>query len=122
LDPSIALTAGGMGTWTADEDIKLKAAVQMHGTSKDWAAIAVLVPSRTKTQCRNRWKNALDPSIALLVGPKIRWTADEDIELKNAIQIHGGKNWKAVTAMVQGRTKKQCHGRWHYLGSQYPLR
>jgi hypothetical protein len=48
-------------TWTEDEDSKLKIAVQTHG-GKDWAAIAALVPSRTKIQCHDRWHNALDPS------------------------------------------------------------
>jgi hypothetical protein len=35
LDPRIALTAGSMGIWTEDEDLKLKAALQTHG-SKNW--------------------------------------------------------------------------------------
>jgi hypothetical protein len=73
MDPSIALTAGRTGKWTADEDSKLKVAVQMHG-GKDWKAIATLVQGRTERQCCRRWHNllgrdVLDPSsIAVTAG------------------------------------------------------
>jgi hypothetical protein len=33
------------------------------------------------------------------------------IKLKAAVQIHGGKNWDAVAALVPGRTRKQCQNR-----------
>jgi myb proto-oncogene protein len=112
LDPSISLTGGRGGRWTADEDIKLKDAVQMHG-SNNWDAIATLVPGRTRDQCSNRWHSALDPSIALTAGRGGKWTADEDTKLKDAVQIHGGKNWNQIAALVPGRTKEQCGNRWH---------
>jgi hypothetical protein len=43
--------------WTQDEDDKLKDVVQMHDgeDGQDWAAIAWLVPGRTKRQCMSRW-------------------------------------------------------------------
>jgi hypothetical protein len=53
VDASIDGTTGRTGTWTEDEDIKLKDAVQMHG-GKNWIAIAALVPGRTKSQCNSR--------------------------------------------------------------------
>jgi hypothetical protein len=62
LIPSIALTAGRTGKWTPDEDDKLKDSVQMHG-EKDRAAIAALVPGRTRTRCRKRWHAVSDCSI-----------------------------------------------------------
>jgi hypothetical protein len=67
LDPSIDPTTARAGKWTEDEVSKLKDAVQTHG-GKNWVAIAALVPGRTKTQCYNRWKNVLDPSVALTAG------------------------------------------------------
>jgi myb proto-oncogene protein len=42
IDPTTART----GKWTADEDKKLKDAIQTHGN--DWTSIAALVPGRTK--------------------------------------------------------------------------
>jgi hypothetical protein len=112
LDPSIDRTAGRTGKWTEDEDNKLKKAVQLHG-GKKWAAIALLVPGRTKYQCTTRWHDALNPSIALTAGRKGKWTEDEDIKLSHAVQTHGGKNWNSIAAMVPGRAQKQCSSRWH---------
>jgi uncharacterized protein (DUF2237 family) len=112
LDPNIALTAGSMGRWTADENIKLKAALQMHG-SKDWAAIAVLVPGRTKFQCATRCNDVVISSIALVAGRRASWIEDEDLKLKKAVQMHGGKDWAAIAALVPGRTKCQCRRRWN---------
>jgi hypothetical protein len=114
LDPSIALTTGRTGKWTEDEDIKLKNSVHMHG-GKGWKAIAALVQGRTKIQCCNRWHDLLDPSIDLTAGRKGKWARDEDIKLKAAVQTHGGKSWDEIAALVQGRTRKQCFNRWHYV-------
>jgi hypothetical protein len=115
LNPSIALTSGRSGKWTPSEDDKLKDSVQMHG-GKDWAAIAVLVPGRTKKQCCNRWKSVLDPSIDRTPpGRTGKWTLDEDNKLEDAVQRHGDKykDWVAISALVPGRTKNQCCCRWH---------
>jgi myb proto-oncogene protein len=108
IDPMTACT----GRWTAVEDIKLKDAVQTHG-GKDWAAIAALVPGRTKLQCRMRWKDALDSNIDPTTVRAGKWSEDEDKKLKGAVLTHGGKNWDKIAALVPGRTKKQCNKRWH---------
>jgi myb proto-oncogene protein len=112
LNPSITLTAGRTGIWTIDEDIKLKDAVQTHG-GKNWDAIAALVPGRTRTQCRSRWVDILDPNIDRTTGRTGTWSEDEDVKLNDAVQTHGGKNWAAITALVPGRSKSQCRHRWY---------
>jgi hypothetical protein len=109
LNSSIDRASESTGKWAEDEDIKLKDAVQLHG-SKDWVPISALVPGRTKTQCQNRWHYVLNRSIALTAG---RWTPEEDIELKDAVQTHGGKDWGAISALVLGRTNVQCYNRWN---------
>jgi hypothetical protein len=86
--------------------------VQMHG-GKHWAAIAAMVPGRTKIQCKKIWRDYLDPSIDRAIGRTGEWTEDEDLKLKAAVQMHGGKNWVAIAALVPGRTKSQCNHRWH---------
>ena len=63
LNPSIALTDGRTSKWSEDEDAKLKDAVQTHG-GKDWDAIALLVPGRTRIQCHSRWKKLWIPASA----------------------------------------------------------
>jgi hypothetical protein len=112
LNPSIALVHGREGKWTVDENSKLKDAVHTH-SEKDWVAIAALVPCRTRQQCRSRWHNVINPSIALAAGREGTWTEDEDMKMKNAAQTHGCKNWGAIAALVPGRTKIQCRNRWY---------
>jgi myb proto-oncogene protein len=40
------------------------------------------------------------------------FSEDEDIKLKDVVQTHGTNNWLTIAALVQGRTQKQCYGRW----------
>jgi hypothetical protein len=105
LDPSIDRVNERAGKWTEDEASKLKDAVQMQG-DKDWVAVSVLVPGRTKKQCGSRWHNALDPSIVRASGRKGKRTEDEDSKLKDAVQTHGENDWVAAAALVPGRTRK----------------
>jgi myb proto-oncogene protein len=112
LDPSIDQASERTGKWTIDEDSKLKNSVEMHG-GKDWAAITALVPGRMKIQCTNRWKDALDPRIDRANGRTGKWTINEDSKLKDSVEMHGGKDWAAITALVPGRTRKQCCQRWY---------
>jgi hypothetical protein len=106
--------------WTSEEDAKLTSA--FANTSKikwgkeykiNWDAVAALVPSRTKKQCRKRWREALDPNIDPTTARASKWTAVEDGKLKDAVHTHGGKDWAAIAAWVPGRTKRQCRQRWH---------
>jgi hypothetical protein len=91
MKPSITLTAGSKGKWTAIEDSQLKDAVQTHG-DKDWSAISALVPGRTKVQCLSRWHTNLNPSIARTPPGRLgKWTEDEDSELKDAVQSTVGR-------------------------------
>jgi hypothetical protein len=112
LDPSIDRTSGRTGKWTAVEDSKLKDGVQTHG-DKDWVAISALVPGRTRSQCRHRWLDALDCSMDRASGRTGKWASVEDVKLKDAVQLHGGKDWVAIAALVPGRTRKQCRDRWN---------
>jgi hypothetical protein len=106
--------------WTPEEDARLNSAVTNTCKSKDgkkcrisWAAVAALVGGRGEQQCRSRWYNALDSNIDQAKGRTGNWTAVEDSKLREAAQMHGSKNWAAITAMVPGRTKKQCTSRWY---------
>jgi hypothetical protein len=105
--------------WTEDEDARLRYSVQIHN-GKNWAAIAALVPGRTKKQCSSRWNDGLDPSSKSdqqAAGTQEFWTRDEDVKLRNAVQMHDGvrgKDWVAIAPLLQGRTRKQCRNRWHH--------
>jgi hypothetical protein len=115
LNPSIDRTAGCTGPWTTGEDSKLRHAVQIQDgkDSKDWVAIAVLVPGRTRNQCRSRWHNSLKHGIDRTNRRARKWTADESAKLKGAVHRHGCKDWITIAALIPGRTKNQCRGRWH---------
>jgi hypothetical protein len=117
LNPNIEQSNGctGRTKWKADEDSKLTDAVKMHG-DKDWVKVAALIPGRTRKSCWKRWTAYLDPSIdrraTERTGKSGKWTGDEIIQLEVAIQMHGGKNWGAIAALVPGRGEAQCWGRW----------
>jgi hypothetical protein len=93
----------------------MKRAVQTHG-DKNWGEIAALVPGRAESQCYNRWRYVLNPSIDRTPpGHTGEWTADEVIKLKDAVQTHGSRNWAAIAALIPGRVEKQCQSRWQAL-------
>lgn len=41
-----------------------------------------------------------------------KWTAEEDETLRDAVQRHGGRNWKRISDCLEGRTDVQCLHRW----------
>jgi hypothetical protein len=104
LDPA---TGKNTGKWTPGEDAKLTEAVHKH--EKDWVAVAAMVSGRTNQQCRSRWTQVLDPSIAKKRAGE--WTPEEDAKLTEAVKEHG-KNWVAIAAMVPSRTNQRCRKRW----------
>jgi hypothetical protein len=120
-DPVMQPNAGATGRWTLEEDAKLNSAVmktciKKHGKEQsiDWVAVAALVLSRTNVQCRCRWRDGFDIDRASdgASGRTGKWTQSEFIKLKKAVQIHGGKSWGAISALVPGRTEKECWNRW----------
>jgi myb proto-oncogene protein len=96
------------GRWKPEEDAKLIEATKKH--SKNWIAVATLVPGRTGMQCRERWTHTLDPARASRA-PRRDWKGEEDTKLTDAVKKHGN-SWVKVAAMVPDRTGKQCRVRW----------
>jgi hypothetical protein len=64
--------------------------------------------------------DALDPSIGRATARVGTWTADEDKMLKDAVLVHGGKNWETIATLVPGRAKIQCFYRWSKYASLNP--
>jgi hypothetical protein len=107
-------------SWTPEENTKLTNAVKTTCKKKwgkeyktDWAAIAALVPGRTKHQCAKIWQYILDSKSDETTPPVGKWTKEDDSTLKDAVVKHNGKNWAAISELVPGRTKIQCNNRWH---------
>mmetsp|Transcript_12566 Transcript_12566/g.18982 ORF Transcript_12566/g.18982 Transcript_12566/m.18982 type:complete len:429 (-) Transcript_12566:167-1453(-) len=41
-----------------------------------------------------------------------KWAVEEDNILREAVSIHGGKNWKKISEYLEGKTDVQCLHRW----------
>jgi hypothetical protein len=48
----------------------------------------------------------LDPSIDRTHARTGKLSTEEDDNLKDAVEIHDGKNWDAIAALVPGRTEE----------------
>lgn len=104
------------GRWASDEDDLLRIAVRPFLDSQriNWATVQKSIPGRTDVQCRERWVNILDPSIS--AAP---FTAAEDEELLNLVQIHGTGNWSKLSQEYGGkRTDNQLWRRWKQISTR----
>jgi hypothetical protein len=95
--------------FTPQEDQELIRLVGEIGT-KDWVQIANQLGSRNPRQCRERYKNYLDPSIN-----HGEWSAAEDALL---IQKYGelGPKWNAISKSFNDRSDNSLRNRWNLIG------
>lgn len=96
------------GRWTESEDNKLKEKFSEYGN--DWPRIAEEMDGRTPSQCQERYKLYLDPSINFE-----DWTEIEDEKLKRAITTIGEGRWSEISEFLPRRTGKQCNYRWNKI-------
>ncbi|KAJ3026440.1 UNVERIFIED_CONTAM: Myb-like DNA-binding domain protein [Siphonaria sp. JEL0065] len=99
-------------SWTPDEDSLLCTLISKHG-SKDWVQISRHMGTRTRTQCITRWRQTLKPGIT-----KGKWTVEEDVKLREAVEVHGIGNWTKISQDVETRNDVQCRER--YLNALNP--
>jgi hypothetical protein len=132
--PSIAQATGIttltslMGTRTTDQGNML----ETQYNSMNWYTSLALDPGQTTTsQCTNRLHKAVGNPVDQTSGRtgrstseevdidwtterKGKWTAEEDDNLLRAAEKFAGTRWKAIAALIPGRTRKQCWNRWQY--------
>jgi hypothetical protein len=101
LDPALV-----KGSWTRQEDETIMEFVEQYGT-KNWAKLADLLPGRIGKQCRERWRNHLDPC-----NNREPWTAEED-ELLIALHEQHGNQWVRIATIMRGRSDNHIKNRWN---------
>lgn len=103
VDPKIK-----RGTWSSEEDERLRKAVAVFGNS--WIDVAGVLPGRTNEQCRERWGE-----VSSNRGGKGDWSPEEDQQLLDLVKELGNK-WKAISAKIGGgRTGPHCRIRYDKL-------
>lgn len=95
------------GHWSFEEDQILEYLVTQG--CNNWGQIAERIPGRTPKQCRERWKNHLDPAINK--GP---YTEEEDQVILEA-QARLGNKWSQIAQLLKGRTEDSVKIRWKSL-------
>ena len=107
------------GRWDPCEDELLKQAIKPFlGTDSsmkiNWSTVKQSVPGRTDVQCRERWVNILDPSLS--ASP---FTAEEDKNLLEMVQLYGSGNWSKISIeMGRRRTDNQLWRRWKQIAKK----
>jgi hypothetical protein len=109
---------GKNGKWSASEDNLLRGAVEMIGTS-DYEALALLVPSRTARQIKDRWTQFLDVGLS-----NADLTNDEIKLMKRLLPMHvknRKKPWALLAKSFPGRSSSILKNAWkRYETSQKP--
>lgn len=107
--------------FTAEEDERLRAAVLAATASHkaaggiSWSALALTIPGRDNTQCRQRWAKIQHPK--KVTG---KWTDAEDAKLLALVVEHGCADsnseaakvsWRTISGRIN-RSVQQCRYRW----------
>lgn len=94
------------GSWTREEDEIIVNYVREHG-AKNWRNLGIILPGRIGKQCRERWRNHLDPSIN-----HSPWTQDEDSRL---LELHQqfGNHWVQISKLMSNRSENSIKNRWN---------
>ena len=94
--------------FTPEEDDFLMRLVLMH-KNPNWNEIAAMMRTRNARQCRERWKNYLNPDLRL--DP---WTFEEDQLL---IQKYSefGSHWNKISKFFINRSDNSIRNRWQML-------
>jgi hypothetical protein len=92
-------------SWTPDEDRHLVHLVKQHG--KNWAVIAENMKGRVGKQCRERWRNHLDPNIN-----KGEFSEREDAVILKMVEEIGTK-WSQIAEHLDRRTENMVKNRYY---------
>ncbi|KAI7830307.1 hypothetical protein BC939DRAFT_440148 [Gamsiella multidivaricata] len=91
--------------WTEQDRERLRSAVGRFGTKK-WTMISEFVVGKTPDQCRNEWREKLDPSVK-----RGRWSGKElDLLMERVQTIMSRKEEEERARVAEARAEKDKEG------------
>ena len=93
------------GPWTPCEDEQLIKYIQKFG-AKNWNECSEFIKNRNGKQCREHWKNCLNPDIK-----KGEWTSEEDLLIMILYQRCNG-SWRELIHYFKDRTENSIKNRF----------
>ena len=93
------------GPWTAKEDKLLLEWIKKKGAI-DWHECANFIRGRTGKQCREHWKNCLNPEVK-----KGEWTSEEDLLIMLSYTKYKG-SWREMIHLFKERTENSIKNRF----------